>query len=211
MDLTTSLKNEIFRPMTCIVIPGTFSIGPIFFVATYYFDDLPMYFVKYQTITTILAFFIVTPAGFILEDIGSDIEDIIDLVLNKLDKNRANNWDHYFKLKINDEYIGQRYLRTIHIRYKFELSMIPALILFWINLRWVNCLYRLWQEGPFFWITISIGLVVTYLVYQAINSAQVLGTCHESIVEAVEETVRPPAPEVPHSPQDSPSQKPGSF
>jgi hypothetical protein len=185
MDITSTLKNEVFRPLTSIIIPGSIAIGPYLFVIYRHFPGLALFAQNYSILFLFVVFASATAAGLVLEDIGGLIEDFWDCVLNKKQKDRKQYWHDYLKLKINDEYIGQRYLRTVHVRFKFELSTIPALLIFLPGFIWVNSLFILFQFWPMFWLCTTTLATAGYLTYESYDSAKVLGSCHKSIVKAV--------------------------
>jgi diacylglycerol kinase len=185
MDISSTLKNEIFRPLTMIVIPGAFALAPYVAVLAKYFPKFSE-FMKSETNLFLVALLLATTAiGFILEDIGSRIEDSIDWLLCKIKPGRKEYWSEYLKLKTQDDYIGQRYLRTIYIRFKFELSMAPALAVCLYGLSWANQLTNTWSQESMQKLTWFIVAIIVYLLVEAYNSAVVLGTLHKSISQAV--------------------------
>ena len=184
MDPSTTLKNEIFRPLTMIVIPGAFSVAPFIAVLSFHFPRFGQFARAETNLFLLTLLFVITAAGFVLEDLGSRIEDYWDAKLNNKYPGRAEFWHEYLRLKIQDEYIGQRYLRTIYIRFKFELSMAPGLFCFLIGLIWVNNLTHTWGLLPMCGLSVFILAVIAYLLLESYQSAYVLGTLHKSISQA---------------------------
>jgi len=184
MDISSTLKNEIFRPLTTIVIPGAFSIAPFLAVLIHHFPKFRQFARADSVPFLLMLLFAITAAGLVLEDIGSRIEDCWDFHLNKKYPGRREFWSDYLRLKIQDEYVGQRYLRTIYTRLKFELSMFPGLSIFLIGLIWANCLTNTLAFWPMLGVIAFVLAVIAYLVYESYNSAYVLGTLHKAISQA---------------------------
>jgi hypothetical protein len=84
-----------------------------------------------------------------------------------------------------DEVIGQRYLRNLITRFKFELSMAPALLLTWGGLLWLNRLYGVWSGCAFFWISAVVLLPMAYLFWESYHSAKLLARTRRLIIGAV--------------------------
>src|SRR5205814_9122240 len=100
--------------------------------------------------------------GLVLEDIGARIEFIWDCWLDhwaatlrsswgKEPKKRYHtahahlcDWDKYLQLDVRDEIIGERYLLTIVMRMKFELAMLPSLVLATLGLVWLQVIDGFW-------------------------------------------------------------------
>ena len=125
-------------------------------------------------------------AGLILEDIGSRIEVGWDAILDSRPDDQSGKWKEYLQLQIQDEYVGQRYLRTIYVRFKFELSMAPSLAISTIGLIWLNNLYHFWAIGSIAWIATALFLVAAYLLYESYASSDQLRELHCWIIEAVQ-------------------------
>ncbi|MBB6188109.1 hypothetical protein [Rhodanobacter sp. MP7CTX1] len=129
MDLTTALKPDIYRVVAVVMVPGFVAGAPwvagVFWPSlqdssTWEHASLPI---------SITAFGIVLVLGLVLENAGSRIESLID----GLRKSRTHpsiyaTWEKYLAIPATQERIGSGYLRAILLRYKFELSMIPATI-----------------------------------------------------------------------------------
>jgi len=198
MDLTSALKNEIFRPLITIAVPGAVAIGPYILLVGHYVPKVRDFWSTNTYGFGFIVLFAILASGLILEDIGSRIEWCWDRCLNRKIRGRRRAWRHYIQLKTNDEIIGQRFLRTIHIRFKFELSMAPAIFSFTIGLLWLNSIYGFWRACAMAWITLLLCGLVAYLLKESYDSADQLGDLHESITTAVrnEEKKNPPKPAV---------------
>jgi len=185
MDFSSTLKNEIFRPLTTIVVPGSVAIAPFVLLLGHYvpgvrvFWQLNAYGFGFILLISILA------SGLVLEDFGSRIEVVWDYFLEKKYPGRRENWREYLTLKVQDEYIGQRFLRTIFTRFKFELSMGPAVIAFTVGLIWLNNIYSFWQGCNMFFIAVLLFGFSIYILRESYDSADQLGDLHKRIVAAV--------------------------
>lgn len=93
----------------------------------------------------------------------------------------------YLKSETKDEIVGQRYLRTILVRMKFELSMAPALLFLWFGLLWMNLLYKVRPFGGFILVTCFLFILTAYLLIESYWSAKNIAKTRRLIVEAIEE------------------------
>jgi len=187
MDLMSALKNEIFRPLTTLVVPGFFAAWPFIMLCQRHFKAVNDFsrdnFGGYAAVL----FVVILAAGLILEDIGGRLENRVSKSLEATDPKHATIWRDYLKLNTQDQFIGQRYLRTIVTRFYFELTMTPALVFFLIGFHWLNCMYPFISCSGALIITIAVILVGTFLMIEAKRSAYVLSTLRQAIVEGYRE------------------------
>ncbi len=188
MTIPSTLKTEVLQPVTTWIIPGSIAVAPYILVTSHYFPRVePFWNTSSGAFFAIVAILVVA-VGLILEDIGEHIEQLWDSILNckaeDKGKDVTSTWHEYLKLNIKDEYIGQRYLRTILVRLKFELSMCPALVAFAVGLNWVNYLYGFWSTQSIIELTVfSVG-IMSYMFYQSFDSVMLLDKIHRLILEA---------------------------
>lgn len=206
MNISSTLKNEIFRPLVALVVPGFITLTPYLFVTIAYYPDLKIFLEKSPYPSTGILFIIALAIGLILEDIGSRIECYWDSLINrpiehstscpdnssktcpiKSLKNIEDNWDNYLKLELKDEIIGQRYLKTILTRVKFELSMGPALFISAIGFLWLNSKTEIMTPYSCFAIFSLIILLGIYIIYESYEGANVLKRTRQTIIEGVKE------------------------
>lgn len=204
MDIASSLKSEIFRPLVSLVIPGFISIFPYLFVTRAYYDGLELFWNKspYPSMATI--FIMALTVGLILEDIGSRIECYWDkLINNSIEhpilcptnsstkcplKNTISiddNWNDYLKLELKDEIIGQRYLKTILTRMKFELSMGPALFISASGFLWLNSKTEIMNPYSCFIIFILTNILGSYILCESFEGVKLLKRVRQIIIEGV--------------------------
>lgn len=111
--------------------------------------------------------------------------DFWDSKLAKDNEDHSDHWEQYLKLRLNDEIVGQRYLRTLLTRMKFELAMVPAFFFFWCGLLWLNRLYELWRPSRFALLTGVLLILTIYLLLESYRSASVMSQTRTLIIEAV--------------------------
>jgi hypothetical protein len=193
VDPTSALKTEVFRPLTTVIVPGALALGPFMLLAMHFMPALQAFWAASPIGVAVLLAILVLSAGLILENIGGYIELLWDALLNRKDPTRPDAWRQYLSLRIQDEFIGQRYLRTVHLRFKFELAMCPALLFFGAGLVWANGVFGFWQAPASVWIYLVVLTTFLFLLYESYNSACVLGTLHQLIIEAVAASPTAPA------------------
>lgn len=131
-EIFSAFGSEVFRPLATIVIPGATAIS-VWFVALLQrykvFRDL----VAPNHTEAILVLILVSIAvGLLVEDVGSRVESrcFDKLIVRKPEfVDHEKEWYEYLRLAFKIEPVGQRYLRTIVLRLKFELGTLVALAL----------------------------------------------------------------------------------
>ncbi len=179
MNLLKALESELFKPLATIFVPGTIAISPYYLLAVMDVPILSTAVESHTGIITLLATVGVLAIGLILEDIGSRIECHWHDGLAKKDS-----WDSYLQLRIQDEFVGQRYIQTLLPRMKFELSMVPALSICVIGLLLIQI--RMAVLG---WLTTGIVagtmlVVAVYLLLESKQSVRLLAEKRELVLNA---------------------------
>lgn len=199
MDFISAFKSELFRPLATLVVPGSVAIGPYVLVAAYYFPGVISFWQDHPSAFVAILVICIVAAGLIVEDLGAFLErDFWDSKLAKENEDHSDHWEAYLKLRLNDEIVGQRYLRTILTRMKFELAMVPGFFFFWCGLLWLNRLYDLWRLSRFALLSGVILLLTVYLLLESYRSASVMSATRTLIVQAVAQSY----PELPGTNQN---------
>lgn len=192
MDLTSPFKSEVLRPITTWVIPGSIAIGPYLLIVAFYVPAFDHFLGARDAVAGALVTICVLAAGLILDNIGSSIEaNWWDPLLVKKYPNHLEDWDRYLKLRINDEIVAARYLKTHVMQMKFELSMAPALMAFWVGLLWLDYIYKIWFVSGTLAACVILAIGTAYFLVESYNSARVLSRTRVSILESVEAESRP--------------------
>jgi hypothetical protein len=185
MDLSAPFKPEVLRPMVTLVVPGTIAVGPFVLILGEYVEAVATFWQQHPKAFTAILVLVVLAAGYILDDIGTFFEKyIIDKRLRGSGSDHAAQWKSYLKLRLQDEIIGQRYLRNKYTQLKFELSLAHSLVAFWIGLAWLQCLQPIWSSTGFVLASLFIlgSSVLSFVA--AIFTAKLLGETRALILEA---------------------------
>jgi len=184
-DLTSAFKSELFRPVVTLVIPGAIAAGPYMAVAVRVTTGVQEFLESHSGLAWVCGLGVAVAAGLILENIGSRLEAsfIDDWLEHKLPGSRAT-WREYLSLKMTDEFVGQRYLRTVLLRMKFELSMAPAVAIAGLGLGWLQAVAPwgavLGPVGPI----LAGGVIAAWFLVEAFSSARVLADTRKLLVIA---------------------------
>lgn len=204
MDPTSVLKNEIFRPLTSLVVPGSVALAPFILLCQNYSQGIQGFATKNQGAYAVVLFIAVLFAGLVLEDIGGHLEVRIADQLEASDKLNAVSpthkeiWHSYVKLNTQDQIIGQRYLRTIVTRFYFELSATPALVIFLLGFHWLNFRLPFISSGGSIVVSVIVFALIYFLYTEAKRSASVLSTLREAIIDGYNEfNAKEPKPDGP--------------
>jgi hypothetical protein len=130
-EIFSAFGSEVFRPLVTIVIPGAMAISVWFVVLLQKFTKLYDLAEANHTETTLLLALCSVAAGLLIEDVGSRFESrYLDRRLGARPEFSAHSeeWNQYLRLVFKIEPVGQRYLRAILLRFKFELGTAFALL-----------------------------------------------------------------------------------
>jgi hypothetical protein len=191
MDLAAPFKTEVLRPLVTLAVPGTIAIAPYILVLGHYVPSVETFWSQHPSAFAALVVLVVVAAGFIIDDIGANIEFYIwDPLLARHDPAHVTNWHKYLKLELGDELVGQRYLRHKFTQLKFELAMATALPIFWSGLMWLNGIYAMWARAGVTLVTIVIAGGSAYLLFESSQTAKVLANTRALILESIAEGVK---------------------
>ena len=191
MDVAAALKNEFFRPFVTILVPGSTAIAPYILVAAFYAPQCRAFWDTHPSAASIIIAVAVVSTGLVLENIGSFIEvKWWDAILQQTIEGHLEEWEAYLRLYLRDELIGQRYLRDVLTRMKFELTMGPALLASWVGLIWMNTIYQVWSYAGLYWLSVFMLCLSIYLIRESFKSARVLSRVRHIILEATRQFTR---------------------
>lgn len=99
--------------------------------------------------------------GLILEEIGSHIEVWCDKRLSKNNITLEKDWFDYLALQYhNNPPIAHGYIKTLVVRLKFKLCLIPAIIIFYIGTNSFN--YDWYYQYINYWYVDSVSIVLLF-------------------------------------------------
>ena len=130
MDKLTSLNLSFDRVLIQLVIPGLIAIFPWFIFFLNVHAHAKSYLHSNTNVTILAIIFLSLITGLIIENMGGRLEVWwLDERNKKKYKNYGDIWDKFLLLVYEkNEPVGQRYLRNILLRMKFELSTAIAMI-----------------------------------------------------------------------------------
>lgn len=175
MDILGAFKTEIFRPLVTLAIPGVTSVAPLVPVVTHYNPKIRGFWEAHPASFVALFVIAILATGLILEDIGARIEDGIwdEMIERKSGKQHAD-WRAYLRTAWEREPIGHRYLRTVLVRLKFELSFGLSIIAAVLGLLWLQVLEGPWARTQFGIFAACALVCSAYLLWESYGSAWVL-------------------------------------
>lgn len=194
METVKYIKFDINRIILQLLIPGIFSATPFYLLFINSFEGAKEYLLKSDAICTTVLFIISLTIGLILEDLGSWIERGIDNVNKKKystaeegNRDIDKEWDAYLKLEMKPESdtVAQRYLRTILIRMKFELSFFVSLLVMIMGLVFLNLKISFLESWcKFSIICIALPLLIAiYLLWEASDSSKLMIKTRKRILD----------------------------
>ena len=184
MDPTSPLKADVLRPFATLVVPGAFAVGPWFYVVAQQSTKVMRFWMEDTYVAILLGLVAAIAAGLMLENIGAKLEHAWDGVVDKKCPNQMKRWNNYLKLSGIDDLVGQRYLRTIVLRMKFELAMGPAILIGWTAICALNWTQSLWPVENVYRGALVMLIVVWWLLGESRNSAMLADEVRTLILEA---------------------------
>jgi hypothetical protein len=183
MDFAAPLKNEVFRPIMTLVVPGATAVAPYALLVRHYEPAISDSLTRHPSIGYTVLAIAALAAGFVIEDIASGFEDlVIDQWLECKKKGHRDTWKKYLALALPTNPIGQRYLRRVLLRMQFELHFAVALIAAWVGWARLQAVDSPWSRGSFVAFSIFSLAVVVFLLIEAFQSAGVLSDVRQNLV-----------------------------
>lgn len=188
MDKLTTLNLTFDRVLIQLIIPGLIACFPYLLI---FFEVQPaiLQFFLNNGVTLIATLVILMSliSGIVLENFGSRIEvHYYDEKQMKVDEEYLDIWDKFLQLAYDKEPIGQRYIRNILFRMKFELSVGVALIFMMIGLACYNYEHTIFSN---LWLNVFVVYVAPilgslYLIFvEGWQSSRVLHSTRKLLVE----------------------------
>ncbi|UXI65796.1 hypothetical protein [Tahibacter amnicola] len=192
MDFSSAIKPDVYRVLVVILVPGAIVSLPLIYVV---WPELmlPTTWSTLALPTSVTLFFACLTAGALLENVGSVIEvAVCDKWLERHHKELHQNWEKYLQQKVNDEIVGQRYLRYSLIRFKFELSIMPALLISCCILS-IQSIYSNDDLRCRILVACCAELIVAICIRIAINeSALLMARTRKIVIDALADNQPPP-------------------
>ena len=186
-EIATSLNLDFNKILIQIVCPGIVASFPYILIYLHYHLKAKTYFYHNSSVLITSVILIALVAGLIIENLGGLIEVYYyDKSHKKLDTSFTDTWNKYLQLNIECEPIGQRYLRNILMRMKFELSMGVSLVLMTVGLFMLDNVQSIISSCYLKLIFIIILPLVTsaYLIlYEGKNSSRILADTRKILVD----------------------------
>ncbi len=127
MDPVSGLKSDTYRYLVTNFIPGAIGAIPLVLLAIAEAPDTKGMLTTSPLFSGLTLLCAAVLLGMLFEDVGSHVELIHWNRLTKNDPAADDEWYAYLRTSTKDEPVGHRYLDTVQMRLKFELSMFPAL------------------------------------------------------------------------------------
>ncbi len=188
MDLTSVLRDEIFRPTVTIVSPGAIAATPWIIWAFLSSPKIHALTTPHVAIVIAGLLLIFITVGLLMDDLGARLETWFDKQLkdDKDYEDHEENWHKYWRVIFKQEPVGHRYLRTRVLMLKFELNTFMALV---VGLLGIACLGLTGKLSPSWFLGLFIvgTLVACYLSWEAWSSTRLLSDIRREILKGVSE------------------------
>lgn len=177
MDLVSTFKTEVFRPVVSILIPGATAISTYIYLLFLSFPNEVSGLANHATFSTVVFIIVTISCGMVLEDLGALIESFYGWVLARKNLDYDAEWNQYLLCHFDPKPIGISYYSSILVRVKFELSFSIAIMFSLIGIMIINQTCKdVAIFNDIYWKLIFIGAVVaSYLLFEAYRGVVLLG------------------------------------
>ena len=129
-DITSILRNEVFRPSVTLIGPGALASSPYIILAYTHFESFKTAIHTESFLFFSFGLILFATLGLIIDSIGADIEIHND---KKIESEKdhyglEDRWNEYLRIVFEKEPVGHRFLRTVVLKLKVELNFVPALL-----------------------------------------------------------------------------------
>lgn len=183
MDLSAPFREDVFKPIATIVIPGTAATGPYVLHLTREIPWISELFGNHEITFTTIFMLAVVAVGFVLEDLGAQIEDCLWDRIQKNPEELKDIWWEYLRTVFKEEPVGQHYLRSIVLRMKFELSFALSLIPMWMGLLTLSTFDPLLPGNWPWYLTPVVMALFVYLLWESYQSSILLAKIRKELVK----------------------------
>jgi hypothetical protein len=183
-DATSVLRTDVFRSVVTIIIPGLVATSPFLALVARYCPWLSEFVRQNAGLSSLALLLIAMTAGHVIEDLGSRIEaHFWDACLKRRNKRFIQEWKDYLRLAFEHEPVGQHYLKTILLRFKFETNLAVSLIVSLLGM----ISYGVVVGGPGYCVCSGIlfPLLAAYLLYESKTSCKVLADIRHQLLKGV--------------------------
>lgn len=179
MDFSAPFKNEVFRPIATLLLPGSVALAPYASVLLSVHTGVSGFLESNPGGFYFCFLLLALALGFLLEDAGSRIEALAwDWLIEKETGCHDRDWVSFLKsTPVNGaEPVGHRYLRTLTLRLKFELSIGLALLVGGVGVIWFDALVAHWSHKTLVCVVGTIAIGASYALWESYDTSWVLAS-----------------------------------
>lgn len=176
MDPFAAFKNEVFRPLASVVMPGVVAIVPFVIIACNSLPDVRIFYVTQSSWFFAGVVGVGTVVGMLLEDVGSSIERGIDRCIDlEYLEGHDEVWMAYLSYGTTDTN-GRRFLGSTVTRLKFINSLMPALLIFAAGIVTIHIQQGAWSSRSVLFFCLGAFLLLLWLFRTSTELSEVAST-----------------------------------
>jgi hypothetical protein len=173
MDPFSAFKDEVFRPIAAVVLPGLLAIAPFVIVACNGIAELKAFYLLQPSWFLAGVISVGTIAGMLIEYLGSSIERGIDRCI---DLEYLEGYEKVWMLYLSGEHSdtnGRRFLSATVTRIKFINSMMPALLVFLLGIIVLHIQIGKWSSSAVIYFSSLMFLLLAWMFRTATEMSEV--------------------------------------
>jgi hypothetical protein len=181
-DFFGAFNSEFFKPLATLLLPGLMAFLP-WAVVICKVSWIHGFAASNHAEVIGALVLVCTFVGLVLEDIGSRLENCLYRRTCKMEESGCfsleKDWFPYLRVVYDKEPIGQRYLRTLVLRLKFELGCVSAIPFALLGLWWTPltlCERLAWTFG--------LAALGAYMLLEASSSTRALARLRLELLAA---------------------------
>jgi hypothetical protein len=184
MDPLSALKNEVFRPLAAVVMPGILAIAPFAIMMCNAMPEVLRFYEAQPTWFLVALAGAGTTFGLLLENVGSSIERGIDRCMD-VEYMRGNDlvWAAYLSSGTIDNN-GRRFLGTTVTRLKFINSLMPSAAVFALGIVALQVQVNPWNWNSVAWFLFALLLLLTWLFRTSTELSEVASNTRYYLLDA---------------------------
>lgn len=189
MDPFLAFKDEVFRPIAAVVLPGLLATSPFLIIACNAIVELRTFYLLQP-----LWFFagmigLGTIVGMLIEYLGSSIERGIDRCI---DLEYLHGYDKVWMLYLSGDHSdtnGRRFLSVTVTRIKFINSLMPALVIFSVGIITIHIQTGKWSHTSITVFCLVMTLFLAWMFRTSTEMSEVASNTRYCLLKTEE---RPP-------------------
>lgn len=186
-EAVSAFGSDVIGPLVRLIVPGSIAVAPGLAALLWRQPWLCCVITSNRNEFAAVLVLLVLFAGLLCEDLGSHLEEGLDVLLERKTKGaHIRDWYAYLRIAYRIEPIGHRHMRTLVMRLKFELGSCGAFVFAVIG---ILCMPMTWDDRALF--SIIPAVLIAMFCYEAWETTASLSELRTELLKGVREWPEP--------------------